>query len=143
MASTLFVEEASFAADYLFARVCFDEEAAFDDGFDTACVPARDEACTAVCTCAADVLPRLVCEAECDEVARCWCEATVRTDARDERPWRERTCVTGASRTGCDTASTRPGFTLDEERWFQRRSSSTVTLKRSATVTSVSPARVV
>ena len=39
MASTLFVEEASFAADYRFARVCLEEE----DGFEEACDAACDE----------------------------------------------------------------------------------------------------
>ena len=117
MASTLFGQEAFRAAVYFFLRACFDVEALFAD--------ARDVACGRVF-----------------DALREW-EATLRTDAVEEWPWRERTCVTGARRMGCDTASMRPGLMLEEERWFQRRSSSTVTLKRSATVTSVSPERVV
>ena len=53
-----------------------------------------------------------------------------------------RKCVAGASRTGSATASVRRGAIVVDERWFQRRRSSTETLKRSAIVTSVSPARV-
>ena len=122
MASTLFGQEAIRAAVYFFLCVCFDVEELFAEACDDACGRVFAVLCEA-------------CDAEC--------EATARTDAVDERPWRERTCVTGARRIGCETASKRPGLTLAEERWFQRRSSSTLTLKRSAIVTSVSPERVV
>ena len=53
-----------------------------------------------------------------------------------------RTWVAGARCTGSLTASVRCGPILLDDRWFQRRRSSTDTLNRSATVTSVSPARV-
>src|SRR5579875_2465589 len=62
----------------------------------------------------------------------------------DSRVWeerrRERPC--GASRTGSATARYFPAGRTFERRWFHRRSDSTVTPKRSATVTSVSPRRV-
>ena len=54
-----------------------------------------------------------------------------------------RTWVAGARCTGSLTARLRCGPILLDDRWFQRRRSSTDTLNRSATVTSVSPARVV
>jgi hypothetical protein len=47
--------------------------------------------------------------------------------------------VPGASFTGSAMVSTRPGLTAFDDRWFQRLSCSADTLKRSATVTSVSP----
>lgn len=90
MASTLFGQEAFRAAVYFFLRACFGVVALFAD------------ACDVVCCRVFDAL-------------REW-EATVRTDAVDEWPWRERTCVTGARRIGCDTASMRPGLTLEEDR---------------------------
>ncbi len=49
----------------------------------------------------------------------------------------------GARRTGSETASERPGTIVLEERWFHLRMSAADTLKRSATVTSVSPRLVV
>jgi hypothetical protein len=54
-----------------------------------------------------------------------------------------RTRMPGASFTGSATVMARPGAIVFEERWFQRRSSSTDTPKRSATVMSVSPRRTV
>ena len=45
----------------------------------------------------------------------------------------------GASFTGSAMVSTLPGLTAFDDRWFQRLSWSVDTLKRSATVTSVSP----
>ena len=54
-----------------------------------------------------------------------------------------RTRMPGASFTGSATVMARPGAMALEERWFQRRSSSTETPKRSATVISVSPRRTV
>ena len=53
-----------------------------------------------------------------------------------------RTCATGARWTGCETSRERCGLIVLDERWFQRLRSSTETLNRSATVTSVSPTRV-
>ena len=54
-----------------------------------------------------------------------------------------RTRVPGASFTCSATTMVRPGEMVLAERWFQRRSSSTETPKRSATVMSVSPRRTV
>lgn len=54
-----------------------------------------------------------------------------------------RTCVTGARCTGSVTSRTRRGWIALDVRWFQRLRFSTDMLKRSAIVTSVSPARVV
>jgi hypothetical protein len=54
-----------------------------------------------------------------------------------------RTRMPGASFTGSATVMARPGAIVLEERRFQRRSSSTDTPKRSATVMSVSPRRTV
>ena len=122
MASPFLGEVAFRAAAYFFLRVCFAAEELFA------------ELCADACERELDAVLR----AECDDVARVL--LVVRADAR---PRRLRTCVTGARRTGCDTSSTRPGFTVLERRWFQRRSCSTVTLKRSAIATSDSPARVV
>src|SRR5690348_9620392 len=70
------------------------------------------------------------------------CDVAVLFDELRER----RECVAalrvllcGASRTGSETASVCPTLTVLEERRFQRRRSSTLTPKRSATVISVSP----
>ncbi len=54
----------------------------------------------------------------------------------------ERTWVTGARCTDSETSSVRCTAIALEVRWFQRLRSDTETLKRSATVTNVSPERV-
>jgi hypothetical protein len=60
MASTLFSEEALFAADYFFLRACFEEEVVVK------------AACEDACDREFDVLLCAPCGVECDAAVCCW-----------------------------------------------------------------------
>src|SRR5271163_1453378 len=142
IARTLFIEEAYRAASCLLCFVTALAEC--EDAFST-CAPraAVEDFNDLSARCDSPLAARRSCTLlslplrACDAVLAPSCRPRA---LRRPRP-RVRTELT--SRTGSDTCSLRPRLTAPAFRWFHLRRSSTDTLKRSATVTSVSPRRTV